>query len=119
MNKSKLTEILRDAVSDYTSKSEEKTPAEWLQGYLGEKLPEKSVDAIQVISGEIIGTLDLIDEKKASMEAAMASGQSAKTWFANEVVEDSRSNGESARELAIFFTLATSIRRSSSAGFCL
>ena len=103
INKSKLTEILHDAVSDYTSKSEEKTPAEWLQGYLGEKLPEKSVDAIQVISGEIIGTLDLIDEKKASMEAAMASGQSAETWFANEVVEDSRSNGETARELAIFF----------------
>lgn len=103
MNKSKLTEILRDAVSDYTSKSEEKTPAEWLQGYLGEKLPEKSVDAIKSISGEILGTLDLIEAKKASMEAAMVNGQSAETWFANEVVADRSSNGEKARDLAVFF----------------
>ena len=102
-NKSKLTEILRDAVSDYTSKSEEKTPAEWLQGYLGEKLPEKSIDAIKSISGEILGTLDLIEAKKASMEAAMVNGQSAETWFANEVVEDSSSNGEKARDLAVLF----------------
>lgn len=103
LNKSKLTEILRDAVSDYTSNSKEKTPAEWLQGYLGKKLPEKSIDAIKSISGEILGTLDLIEQKNASMEAAMANGQSAETWFANEVVADSSSNGEKARELAVFF----------------
>ena len=103
LNKSKLTEILRDAVSDYTSNSKEKTPAEWLQGYLGKKLPEKSIDAIKSISGEILGTLDLIEQKNASMEAAMANGQSAETWFANEIVDDSSSNGEKARDLAVFF----------------
>jgi len=47
-NNSKLTEILRDAVSDYTSNSKEKTPAEWLQGYLGKKLPEKSIDTSSI-----------------------------------------------------------------------
>lgn len=103
INKSKLTEILHDAVSDYTSNSQGKTPAEWLQGYLGEKLPKKSIDAIKSISSEILGTLDLIEQKNASMEAALASGQSAETWFANEIVDDSSSNGEKARDLAIFF----------------
>ena len=102
INNSKLIEILQDAVSDYTANSKGKTPAEWLQGYLGKKLPEKSIDTIKSISGEILGTLDLIEQKNASMEAAMANGQSAETWFANEIVDDSSSNGEKARMLAVF-----------------
>lgn len=51
-NKSKLTEILRDAVSDYSAHAGEKSPVEWLQGYLGEKLPDKSLDKIHSISSE-------------------------------------------------------------------
>ena len=103
LNKSKLTEILRDAVSNYTANSQEKTPAEWLQGYLGENLPDKSVDAIHKISSEILSTLDLMEEKKAALNNAIESGESAESWFAKEVMNESGSNGSKARVAAEFF----------------
>lgn len=104
IDSSKLTEILHDAISDYASHSEEKSPAEWLQGYLGEKLPEKPLKAIQVISGEILSTLDLMAQKKQSMNEALESGQSAENWFANEVTDQSGGKGSKARLAAEFLS---------------
>ena len=103
MNTSKLTEILRDAISDYAVHAAEKVPAEWLQGYLGEKLPDKSVDAIHTISSEILSTLDLMEEKKAALNNAIESGESAENWFAKEAMNESGSNGSKARVAAEFF----------------
>ena len=102
INTSKLTDILRDAISDYAAHAEEKSPAEWLQGYLGEKLPDKSVDAIHAISSEILSTLDLMEEKKATLDAAIEIGESAESWFAKETVKASGGSGEKARMAAEF-----------------
>ena len=101
-NTSKLTEILRDAINDYSAHAEEKTPAEWLQRYLGEKLPEKSVDTIHSISSEILTTLNLVEEKKASLNAAIECGESAESWFTKEAIKESGSNGKKARMVAEF-----------------
>lgn len=112
INTSKLTEILRDAISNYASFSEEKTPAEWLQGYLGEKLPDKSVDAIHAISSEILGTLDLMEQKKAALNEAIEIGESAESWFAKEAMKESSGNGETARAAAEFLNDITSAKNS-------
>lgn len=108
INTSKLTGILCDAISDYAAHAEEKTPSEWLQGYLGEKLPSKTVDAIHSISSEIIDTLDLMEEKKAEMNAALDNGMSAENWYTDNVMADLDSNGSKARMAAEFLNGVTS-----------
>lgn len=95
--------IIHDAISEYSSNTTEQTPSEWLQSYLGEKLPSKAVDAIHTISGEILDTLDLMEQKKAAVNAAVENGQSAESWLADEIMTDSMSNGEKARTAAAFF----------------
>lgn len=112
INTSKLTDILRDAISNYASFAEEKSPAEWLQGYLGEKLPDKSVDAIHSISTEILGTLDLMEQKKAALNEAIEIGESAESWFAKEAMKESSGNGETARAAAEFLNGITSAKNS-------
>ena len=98
-----LKTILSDAISDFSANGEDKEPSEWLQQYLGKKLPEKSIDVIHTISDEIIKTLDLAEEKKASLNRAIEQGKSAETWFAEDTLQESGSNGEKARKAAEFF----------------
>lgn len=111
VNTSKLTDILRDAISDYAAHAEEKAPSEWLQGYLGEKLPDKSVDAIHAISSEILSTLDLVEAKKAALDEAIEIGESAESWFAKETMKASGGSGEKARMAAEFMNGITSAER--------
>lgn len=110
-NTSKLTDILREAISDYAVHAEEQAPAEWLQGYLGEKLPDKSVDAIHAISSEILSTLDLVEAKKAALDEAIEIGESAESWFAKETMKASGGSGEKARMAAEFMNGITSAAR--------
>lgn len=103
INALKFTEILRNAISDYASHADEQEPAEWLQGYLGEKFPDKSKETIHSISSELISTLDLMEEKKAAMKAAMEAGETAENWFTKEAMKDSGGAAEKARKAAEFF----------------
>lgn len=98
-----IYECLRDAISDYASHAENLKPSEWLQGYLGEKLPDKSKETIHSISSELLSTLDLMEEKKAAMNSAIESGKSAENWFANEAMSESGGAAEKARKAAEFF----------------
>ena len=91
-----------DAVDDYTSNGVDQEPMIWLQDYLGRKLPDKSVDAIHAISGEILETLDLMEQKKAEMTAAKAAGQSAEQWLVSDIMQEESSNGDKARKAAQF-----------------
>ena len=102
-NASKLTSILGEAIDDYNSHAGSCTSAEWLQGYLGEKLPSQSVDAIHAISSGIIETIDLMEEKKAALDAAVENGKSAENWLANDIMQENGNNGEKARMAAEFF----------------
>lgn len=98
-----LTSILHDALADYTDHADSCTPSEWLQGYLGEKLPSQSVDVIHAISSGIIETIDLMEEKKAALDTAVENGKSAENWIANDITQESGNNGEKARMVAAFF----------------
>lgn len=88
---------MRDAISDYAAHAEEKAPAEWLQDYLGEKLPDKSTNAIQAISCEILDTLDIMEQKKTALNEALENGQSAENWLTTDVIEQNSDNGFKAR----------------------
>lgn len=103
MNQSKLTEMLFDAVADYAAHASVQNPDEWLQEYLGKTLSSKTIDVIHVISEEIIDTLNLMENKKNAMNAAVDKGQSAENWFSSDVMNESGSNGEKARRAAEFF----------------
>ncbi|MGN1036376.1 MAG: hypothetical protein ACI4PX_01230, partial [Ruminococcus sp.] len=112
MNISKLKSILREAVSDYAENANNKDSAEWLQDYLGKKLPSKSVDVIHSISGEILETLDLMEQKQSAMNIAVESGQSAENWMVADITEQSESNGSKARTAAEFFNGISSAQAS-------
>lgn len=111
-NVSKLTEILRDAISDYASNADKKELAEWLQGYLSEKMPNKSIDKVHSISSEIINTLNLVEEKKAALDAAVKVGESTESWFAKETMKGSNGNAEKARMAAEFLNGITNAEQS-------
>lgn len=101
-NISKLTEIIQNAVLDYAEYSSMQTPEEWLQEYLWKHLPSKTTDTIHAVSGEILETLDLMEEKKAAMNTALAKGQSAENWLSSDIMAESGGNGEKARMAAEF-----------------
>ncbi len=100
---SNLSLYIREAIADYLIHNKDQSPAEWLQNYLGEKLPPSAVDAIHTISGEILDTLDLMEQKKASLDETMENGTSAEEWFTDEVMAESGGNAEKARAAAAFF----------------
>lgn len=102
MKISLLKSVLHDAVLDYSAHSGTGTSKEWLQDYLGRKLSDKSVDTIHAVSGEILETLDLMEKKKAAMNAAKAAGQSAEQWLVSDIMQEEGSNGEKARKAAQF-----------------
>lgn len=101
---SKLSAIIRGAVSDFAAHASEQTPAEWLQSYLGANLPGRSAEAISSISGEIIATLDLMEQKQAAMESAVSRGKTAESWLASDLTAGTESNGSTARRAAEFLS---------------
>ncbi len=105
---SNLYDILFDTISDYAVHAEEQEPKDWLQDYLGRKLPEKSVDRLHEISSEITSTLELAESKKAALKSAIEVGDSAESWFAKETMKDSGGNFDKARMAAEFLNGITS-----------
>lgn len=63
---------------------------------MAESLPDCSADEIVRMSDEIITTLKVQEEKKASLEKAIASGRSKESWFASEAMR--ATSAMSARE---------------------
>ncbi len=57
----------------------------WLTEKIKSSLPEKSNEEIQKITSEIVDTINLNDEKKESLNTAVANGRSKESWFASEV----------------------------------
>ena len=98
-----LVSLIHDSIKDFNNNADSKSPSEWLQGYLGEKLPSHSVEAIHNISGEILDTLDLMEQKKAAISAASQKGTSAENWLTDDIMAESGGNGEKARAAAAFF----------------
>ncbi len=101
-NASAITNVIYEAITDFCAHAGTQSPEEWLQGYLGAKLPPQYVDTIHSISGGIINTLDILEEAKTAMEEAAETGKSAENWFASNVMAEYGGYGEKARKAAAF-----------------
>lgn len=78
-----LKPIVEDFVKSYSANPT--APVEsWLIPKMQEQLPEKSHDEIVSMVDEIVVTIKVSEEKKASLEKAVASGRSKESWFASE-----------------------------------
>lgn len=96
-----LSNFLQNAISDYIEHSDGKTPSEWLKDYLGENLTSKTQEEIADYSGEVIESVDFMEQKQAEMNAAAERGISAENWAAKTLTQNVSSPGETAKEAAM------------------
>jgi len=78
-----LKPVVADFVHCYAANSAQ--PVEvWLTPKMQEQLPDKKPEEIKAMVGEIVETIEINEEKKNSLSAAVASGRSKESWFASE-----------------------------------
>lgn len=65
--------------------NQDKPVEEWLGKKIQESLPEKTTEEIQVITEEIITTIQRDEINKKSLAEAIENGRSKESWFASEV----------------------------------
>ena len=96
-----LKPIVEDFVKSYSANPT--APVEsWLIPKMQEQLPEKSHDEIVSMVDEIVVTIKVSEEKKTSLEKAVASGRSKESWFASEAKKATA--GMSTQEAAKYLT---------------
>ncbi len=100
INTKKLTSLLGEAITDYRANISGLNSADWLEDYLGRKLPSKTGEEIHEMSEEIFSTLDIMEKNDALMQAALDNGQSAESWLTSEIANESGSSGEKAKTAA-------------------
>lgn len=79
-----LKPIQKKFMESYLEHRDSMPIEEWLRTEMAESLPDHSKEEIAQMSDEIITTLKVQEEKKASLERAIASGRSKESWFASE-----------------------------------
>lgn len=79
-----LKPIQKKFIESYLEHKDTMPLDEWLRVVMAESLPDRSDEEIAQMSDEIISTLKVQEEKKASLERAIASGRSKESWFASE-----------------------------------
>lgn len=79
-----LKPIVKDFVKTY-AENKDMSVEHWLAPKLQVYFPEKSPEEIQEMTKEIIDSLKVSEEKKASLIKAVKSGRTKESWFASEV----------------------------------
>lgn len=79
-----LKPIVKDFVKTY-AENKDMPVEDWLAPKLQVYFPEKSPEEIQEMTKEIIDSLKVSEEKKASLIKAVKSGRTKESWFASEV----------------------------------
>ena len=79
-----LKSIQKKFMISYLSNKDKMTIEQWLYSEMAESLPEYNPTEIEKMSNDIITTLKIQEEKKASLEDAIQSGRSKESWFASE-----------------------------------
>jgi len=96
-----LKPIVEDFVKSYSANPT--APVEsWLIPKMQEQLPKKSHEEIVSMVDEIVFTIKVSEEKKTSLEKAIASGRSKESWFASEAKKATA--GMSTQEAAKYLT---------------
>lgn len=80
-----LKPIQKKFMESYLEHRDSMPVDEWLRTEMAENLPDRSAEEIAQMSNEIIATLKVQEEKKASLEKAVANGRSKESWFASEM----------------------------------
>lgn len=80
-----LKPIQRQFMDSYLAHREKMPLADWLQTELANNLPTCSPQETAEMSQEILSTLQLQEEKRASLEQARSDGRSAESWFAGQM----------------------------------
>lgn len=80
-----LKPIQKEFMQSYLANRDKMPVEEWLKGEMGRSLPERSEEEISEMSAEIITTLKVQEEKKKSLERAVADGRSKESWLAGEL----------------------------------
>ena len=78
-----LKPIVEDFVKRYSANPTASVES-WLIPKMQEQLPERSHEEIVAMVDEIIVTIKVNEEKKTSLEKAIANGRSKESWFASE-----------------------------------
>lgn len=79
-----LKSIQKRFVESYLEHRHSMSIDEWLRTEMTQHLQNRSTVEIAQLSSEIIATLEVQEEKKASLEKATANGRSKESWFASE-----------------------------------
>ena len=78
-----LKPIVEDFVKSYSANPTASVES-WLIPKMQEQLPERSHEEIVAMVDEIVVTIKVSEEMKASLEKAIDSGRSKESWFASE-----------------------------------
>ncbi len=94
-----LKPIQKEFMESYLKHRDTMPVEEWLRTEMAKSLPDLSAEEIAQMSDEIITTLKVQEEKKTSLEKAIASGRSIESWFASEAkVATSRMSAQEASQ---------------------
>lgn len=80
-----LKPIQKKFMKSYLECKDSMPVEDWLQSEMAENLPERTSEEITQMRDEIMTTLKVQKEKKASLDKAIANGRSKESWFASEV----------------------------------
>lgn len=96
-----LKPIQKEFMESYLANRDKMPVEEWLREEMWRGLPERSEEEISEISAEIIATLKVQEEKKKSLERAVANGRSKESWLAGELRQaTAHMSGQQAAEYA-------------------
>lgn len=79
-----LRPVLETFMKSYAQHKDSMTVEEWLPMEMAKNLPEADREEIDRMSGEILSAINETEEKKKSLECAIAQGRSKESWFAEE-----------------------------------
>lgn len=82
-----ISKIQREFLESYASSKDKMTVEEWLPQELQKQLPDKSSDEIKEMSSEIIDSLKVTEDMKASQQKAIKAGRSKDSWFASTILQ--------------------------------
>ncbi len=109
-----LSAIQREFLESYAAAKDKIPVNEWLPAELKRQMPERSDSEIKEMSDEILESLQVAEEMRASQQRALEQGRSAESWFASTVLQSTAhmSTQESAKYL---HSLDDAVRRANEA----
>lgn len=106
--KAAIVPLVSEFESEYVKHKDEATE-KWLPPLLKKHMPEKTDEEIRSFTKDMVSSLTLTENKKASLKKAEANGRLRENWFASEIKQ--RVSMMSTHEAAAFLNeLDTSIR---------